>query len=295
VANLVSDELASGTPFVALELWKATAQDAASRGVSWISTQPRKSDNRLRRIYRLAGLVDVGPDEMEAPIPLCIRLWAVVDDPGLLPTQVDQQGSQLRYFGRKSVVEIDRTTGQATCHAVASARGMGSASEVTAPRTGRIEGRACCDSVRVSRTGSLSFLGGSLEIVSPWWTQVPTNGVRVPAQDRCAWDFESTTAIGVHLRQRIGPGAIHICHGTQQHVLELQAPPLSTHLRLTLDSNERPLQTPIGLAFREAVLQLPACVSSIESFRWNFRWRTQVHFLIASPRVMLKQPQYWSS
>jgi hypothetical protein len=242
---------------------------------------------------RLAGLVDVGPDEMETPIPLCIRLWAVVNDPGLLPREVDQQGSQLRYFGRKSVVEIDRTTGQAICHTVATP-GVGSASEVTSPRTGRIEGRACCDSVHVSRTGSLSFLDGSVEIVSPWWTQVPTNGVRVPAQDRCTWDFESTTAIGVHLRQRIGPGAIHICHGTQQHVLELQAPPPSTYVRLTLDSNECPRQSPIGLAFREAVLQLPTCVSSIESYRWNFRWRTQVHFSVASPRVTLKQPQYGS-
>jgi len=296
--DFVTDSQRAETFFTALSLWRATLLYASDNGFSWIGTQPRTGDRRIRQFYRLMGLLDVGSHEMETPMPMCYRIWKDIGDVGLFPPRFEANDAVIRFYGRSSVIEINRRAGVVTCHDRDCASRERSRNKAFAMlRTSDELTRQCCSNVVIDRSmGNIRFLKGHLVILSPWWTPVPATRIQLPVRDKWPWESVSIPEGILRLVQakRNGSeGIVFLRHVHAGHIVQFEGPVSAPYLRITIESTQPPKYSGRTLSLPQFRVHLEEHPHFLEHHAWNSYWRTHIHFVspVVHFRVYATSPE----
>jgi hypothetical protein len=180
-ADFVVDPL-RGTAFVtAVEIWRAVLRFAVANGFDWISTKPKPGSSRTRDFYRLMGVPQSASNEMETPLPLCLRMWEDVGDAVPLVPTCHVAGSVLAFRARRTLIEVDRDAGLAVCRDKATGQELARRHTVGLP------------SLVGSRTApgdpspTLLRLAQGVTLLPPLWSWVATHGLQLPVCDQWPW------------------------------------------------------------------------------------------------------------
>jgi hypothetical protein len=265
-------------PFVtAVAIWRVVLDFAASHGFDWISTRPKRGSPRSQQFYRLMGVSDCGPQEMETPLPLCRRLWKDVgDDIPLMPTY-DVGRSAFTFSARATIIEVDRTTGTAVCRN----KTMGNELQ-------RREGRrlSCVvngdEPLTSAPSGPTSLrLAPGISLLPPLWSYIPTHGIRLPILDQWAWEVAALDAMTIELVQSVdtapsqptGRATARRRHQALQVTLRSNRP----YLRLLFECDPGVSIVDSELRVDGVMVRCHPTPSSTDIFPWNDATRVAFH------------------
>jgi hypothetical protein len=273
-------------PDAALAVWLAALNYATAGGWALITTRPRPSNQRARRLFESMGLYAVRGEEMETPLPICNRLWARCGDAGRIPPAFSVMGARATFSGERIDIDVDHHRGVAVARTRAK-RGRGSAGHAeryTVPpsnESGEVDVVNCCAGAEVRPSYTrFEFPGLGFGILPPWWTSVAAHGLEVPARDHWPSQLaDAPAAVAVEEQPRAAESGRYWLHHDDDccHRLELYGPPNRPHARITLEHTEPFSETRDGLIGRQVRVDFDPPPTSVEVRPWDRGHRTFVN------------------
>jgi len=303
-ADLAADTAENSMSPGVFAVWYRALEFARDNDYALITTQPKPGQRRLRDLFRIMGLLPVGEDEMETPLPLCERMWAAVGDNGLLPPRASSDGHLAIFRGRKTYIEIDRQTGLARClWSQPSKSGSLAAKPVyyrpitrlhrSLPDRRMDDGvTRCCEEVLATlASGWIHISEEALSILPAWWTSIPTRGLDLPVGDH--WPMlirREARGIRVVPDGSAPVGHVVVVHlGEHRHRLEFSGSDNMKCARITLETDRAVHATGSIVELPTHTLVFHPAPDAIQSRKWNGCWRTHVHFTSAEPSCIVER------